>query len=399
MKKSLSLVLSLMMILATLTALPFTAQANETIKKVSFNCYFDRGDLISFAPSTTGQHFDAYSIEWEDQNGQPFTNEQKIVANPNETYTLTAKFAADTGYEFWDNISVDFNGVRLQDGGANINENQYKLTTMNYELQLTVTFRYLEAELYSTPDFSYSHYIEAYSGFYIKDQEFELEPPEYDEKYHFDHWDTQGDFIVNYPKYSYSKAYMGVTSSTLLAYYTEHTWNDGVVTTAPTCSANGVKTYTCGCGAKKAEEIAATGNHTWDAGAVTKKATPTATGVKTYTCTVCSETKTETIAKCAKYKNTLTVKAKKPTIKFKNLKKKNQTIAAKSAMTVSKAQGKVTYKKTSGNKKITVSKAGKITVKKGLKKGTYKVKIKVTAAGNATYKAATKTVTVTIKVK
>ena len=40
---------------------------------------------------------------------------------------------------------------------------------------------------------------------------------------------------------------------------------------------------------------------------------------------------------------------------------------------------------------------GKVTVKKGLKKGTYKVKVK--AAGNKNYKAATKTVTFKIKVK
>ena len=44
-------------------------------------------------------------------------------------------------------------------------------------------------------------------------------------------------------------------------------------------------------------------------------------------------------------------------------------------------------------------KNGKITVKKGLKKGTYKLKIKVTAAGNANYNAGSKSVTVKIKVK
>ena len=179
-----------------------------------------------------------------------------------------------------------------------------------------------------------------------------------------------------------------------------HTWNAGEITTAPTCVAKGVKTYTCTvCGDTRTEEIAPTGNHTWNAGKVTKKATPTATGVMTYTCTVCGATKTAAIAKCAKYANPLTVKAKKPTVKFKNLKKKNQTIALKSWATVTKAQGKVTCKKSSGNKNITVSKAGKITVKKGLKKGSYKVKIKVTAAGNATYKAKTVTVTVTVKIK
>ena len=63
------------------------------------------------------------------------------------------------------------------------------------------------------------------------------------------------------------------------------------------------------------------------------------------------------------------------------------------------AKGTVTYTKKSGSKKITVSKAGKVTVKKGLAKGTYKVKVKVKAAGNTNYKAKTKIVTFTIKVK
>ena len=41
---------------------------------------------------------------------------------------------------------------------------------------------------------------------------------------------------------------------------------------------------------------------------------------------------------------------------------------------------------------------GKMTVKKGLKKGTYKVNVKVKAAGSRNYKKAVTTVTVTIKV-
>ena len=66
-----------------------------------------------------------------------------------------------------------------------------------------------------------------------------------------------------------------------------------------------------------------------------------------------------------------------------------------------KGQGTLTYKKVKGNKKITINKkTGKVTVKKGLKKGTYKVKVKIKAKGNANYKAsAFKTVTFKIKVK
>ena len=43
----------------------------------------------------------------------------------------------------------------------------------------------------------------------------------------------------------------------------EHTWDDGVVTTEPTCTTKGVKTYTCtfdGCGAAYTEEIEALGH-------------------------------------------------------------------------------------------------------------------------------------------
>ncbi len=96
--------------------------------------------------------------------------------------------------------------------------------------------------------------------------------------------------------------------------------------------------------------------------------------------------------------NPMTAKGMTVKLKVKKLKKKAQTVKKAKAFTVKKNQGKVTFKKVKGNKKITVSKAGKVTVKKGLKKGTYKVTVKVTAAGNANYKAKSKNVTLTIKV-
>ncbi|MBR1532478.1 MAG: hypothetical protein IJ643_10520, partial [Eubacterium sp.] len=172
------------------------------------------------------------------------------------------------------------------------------------------------------------------------------------------------------------------------------------VVTAPTCTAKGYTTHTCECGDSFVDTYVNALGHKSDKGTVTKKATYTATGVKTYKCTVCGKVlKTETLAKLPKKANTLVAKGKTATVKFANLKKKNQTVTQKNAFAISKAQGKVTYKKASGNGKITVNSAGKFTVKKGLKKGTYKIKVKVTASGNTTYKAVTKTVTVTIKVK
>jgi hypothetical protein len=76
-----------------------------------------------------------------------------------------------------------------------------------------------------------------------------------------------------------------------------------------------------------------------------------------------------------------------------------KTVTGKVGLKVKKAKGTKSFKKAnkSGGSKIVVNKkTGKFTVKKGLKKGTYKVKVQVKAAGNGTYKA--KTVTKTVKV-
>lgn len=92
-------------------------------------------------------------------------------------------------------------------------------------------------------------------------------------------------------------------------------------------------------------------------------------------------------------------------LKAKKLKKKAQTVKRAKAVTVSKPCGKVKYALASVSKakykkyfKVN-AKNGKITVKKGLKKGTYTVKIKVSAAGNGNYLPAAKTAKVIVKVK
>ncbi|MBQ9531438.1 MAG: leucine-rich repeat domain-containing protein [Eubacterium sp.] len=187
---------------------------------------------------------------------------------------------------------------------------------------------------------------------------------------------------------------------------TPHAHDYSVQVVAPTCSEQGYTIYTCSCGDTYNDDYVNALGHKYDNGVVTIAPSYVADGVKTYTCTVCGNQKIEKLAKLPKKANTLTVKAKKPTVKFAKLKKKDQTIALKKAMAVSKAQGTVTYKLSSAKKGkknfkkyFKVAKNGKITVKKGLKKGTYTVKIKVSAAGNTEYNGAVKTVTIKIKVK
>ncbi len=106
-------------------------------------------------------------------------------------------------------------------------------------------------------------------------------------------------------------------------------------------------------------------------------------------------TKNFTIQKKA---NTLKVKAK--SAKVKGTKKSSKTLkVGKVIKVVKKGQGKMSYVKASGNKLITINKkTGNVTVKKGLKKGTYKVKVKVKAAGNTNFKAS-KQYKLTIKIK
>ena len=91
----------------------------------------------------------------------------------------------------------------------------------------------------------------------------------------------------------------------------------------------------------------------------------------------------------------MAVKGMKVKVKAKDLKKKSQTIAAtklmkftrkindKKAYTLSSAmKGKKDFTKYFRINKTT----GKLAVRKGLKKGSYKVKVKVRALGNTNYK-------------
>lgn len=116
----------------------------------------------------------------------------------------------------------------------------------------------------------------------------------------------------------------------------EHSWGEGQVTTEPTCTQEGMKTYTCaGCGKTRTETIPATGHtavaypavaatctteghaagtqcsvcgailsggeatpalgHSYDEGKITQQPTCEEEGVKTYTCTNCGDTKTEAV--------------------------------------------------------------------------------------------------------
>lgn len=67
-------------------------------------------------------------------------------------------------------------------------------------------------------------------------------------------------------------------------------------TVAPTCTEAGYDLYTCsGCGATEKRNVKPALGHKWDSGTVTAEPTEKDPGTMTYTCTVCGQTKTEVI--------------------------------------------------------------------------------------------------------
>lgn len=115
-------------------------------------------------------------------------------------------------------------------------------------------------------------------------------------------------------------------------------------------------------------------------------------------CSVCKKVlvKQKKVAKLAKKNAKITVLKKNFTCKAKDVKKKKQAVKINAKVS---GNGKITYKKISGSKNITVSKTGKVIVKKGTKKGVYKFKVQIHAADSTQYKAKTEKVTFQIKIK
>lgn len=169
---------------------------------------------------------------------------------------------------------------------------------------------------------------------------------------------------------------------------------------AASCTANGSYdevVYCSGCRqeiSRQSKIIPATG-HAWDSGRVAKAATTKTIGVKRFTCTKChAATRDEVIPKLTLKKQAIRVSSKaSKTVKYKAsaLKKKGASFNISA-----KAKGKLSYKVTKGSSRnIKVSSKGKVTLKKGCKKGTYK--IRVTAKATSAYQKATKTITIKVQ--
>ena len=101
--------------------------------------------------------------------------------------------------------------------------------------------------------------------------------------------------------------------------------------------------------------------------------------------------------KIAKKAPTIKTKIGTKNLSYNTLKKRAQVFTLGTSVN---SKGTLTYKKLSGSSAVSVnSKTGKLTVKKGLKKGTYRAKVQIKSAAKGNYTAGSRTVTVTVRVK
>ena len=101
--------------------------------------------------------------------------------------------------------------------------------------------------------------------------------------------------------------------------------------------------------------------------------------------------------KIAKKAPTIKTKIGTKNLSYNTLKKRAQVFTLGTSVN---SKGTLTYKKLSGSSAVSVnSKTGRLTVKKGLKKGTYRVKVQIKSAAKGNYTAGSRTVTVAVRVK
>ena len=174
-----------------------------------------------------------------------------------------------------------------------------------------------------------------------------------------------------------------ISSGQTIAKTKNHNWDGGVITTEPTCTERGEKTFTCTiCGNTNTKKVNATG-HSYGAYKVVKEPTNKRKGLKSKTCSVCGKIVYEAIPKTnfsptdssetnpdqnpqTSQKTTRKIKLNRRKLTLK----KGKSFRLKVTLTPADSQDKITYK-TSNKKIATVSKTGKIKAKK-------KGKVKIT---------------------
>ena len=232
------------------------------------------GDSVDFFYATSGN---IVTLMWDNSKIQDSTANGDLAM-------LKLKVPADATVE--DQYTISFQEVDLW----NADEVQLELETANGTITIDGVYTYeITAIAGENGSISPEGTVTVKEG---NSQTFTITP---DDGYHIEDVTVDNESVGAKESYTFSDV---DCDHTITAAFAAHDYKEEV--TEPTCTADGVKIYTCtACGETKTEIIPAA--HKWDEGKVTTEPTCTADGVKIYTCTACGETKTEIIPAAHKW--------------------------------------------------------------------------------------------------
>jgi len=191
----------------------------------------------------TGEHVHV-TVSFDANGGEGTMNTVDVVKG--NTYTLPKSSFTKTGYDF---VGWDVNGASKQPGESITVNADTPVKAVWVIKTFEVTWMNGTTPIYNEDEVPYNTTP-------VYKSENPTKESDANKHYTFAGWSTTegGNALSTLP------AITGDT--TFYAVYTAagHQWDAGVITTAPTCTDEGVKTYTCECGYEKTENVANLGH-------------------------------------------------------------------------------------------------------------------------------------------
>ena len=240
-----------------------TAEAPKVLSSTSRSVNFNNGTTVA---AGTGYYYlaDAYTVTFNVQGHGTAPDAQTVESGKKATAPTTDPSAEGYTFGGWYKEAACTNAWNFTGDTVTADTILYAKWTALY----TVTWKNGDDTLETDTDVA-AGTVPTYDG--------ETPTKAYDETYHytFSGWDTTPAALTG--------------DMTYTAQFTPeaHSWNDGEVTTPATCTAAGVKTFSCTCGATKTETVNALGHTPVTDAAV--PATCTETGLTEGShCSVCN---------------------------------------------------------------------------------------------------------------
>lgn len=390
MKKLLSTVLALVMLVTSMGLMPFSAQAAGRYKNIELEITASENSHNGLVVGGAFKSPDGiFSVKCLDNNGY----EWETLPSPYVTYWAEG----DTKMTYSDTVQknkayilhlavcplddalcendVDIDDVKsIKLNGVELKDTQYRRGELGTSIYITAKFYYADVTGATG------------SGYYFPGETVTVTADKVPDGKHVA-W--SGSYItakrgkngkltfVTVPFNSFKDKYASTTTFTMIGksqfkinpLYEDHTWNDGVVTKKATCLAEGVKTYTCTkCGETKTEAIGKV-SHTYKT--YTTKASVGKNGSVITKCAVCGAVKSKSTIYAPKTVTlaatsyTYSGKSIKPAVKVvdatgKVISASNYTVKYSSNKYVGTAKVTITFK---GNYSGTITKTFKINPK------------------------------------